>query len=379
MRGLRDRGYKLAICTNNVREWEPLWRASSRSTRSSRSSSTPRSSAPASPSARIYEITLERLGVPAQRRADDRRHRAQLRRPPATLGMRAVWFRRHRAGDRGDRSSSCASRRRSAQFSTPRRSQQYSSRHSRASSAAALLRQPRQHRVERLLLPHPGLERLLAAEARGDLQRLAAVLAQRREHVDEELLVRDRMADLQRRVPRGQHRQVVLVEVGDRLGVVGLELGLRDLVHPGPHDFAEDLPTRLAPDGLGDDSYGVLRFDEAEGHRGSGLEDADAAEGRWWRGRNRPRATGPARPESTRGVGVRIGLGVGRRARAWRARRAPSWTGPGPAPPAGSAHACARSAARRSSSSGSPIPSARLAATVTLLSPPSSSAPARRS
>ena len=27
MRSLRGRGYKMAICTNNVREWEPLWRA----------------------------------------------------------------------------------------------------------------------------------------------------------------------------------------------------------------------------------------------------------------------------------------------------------------------------------------------------------------
>ena len=26
MRGLRDRGYKMAICTNNIREWEQLWR-----------------------------------------------------------------------------------------------------------------------------------------------------------------------------------------------------------------------------------------------------------------------------------------------------------------------------------------------------------------
>jgi len=25
-RGLRDRGIRLALCTNNVREWEPLWR-----------------------------------------------------------------------------------------------------------------------------------------------------------------------------------------------------------------------------------------------------------------------------------------------------------------------------------------------------------------
>ncbi len=27
MRELRERGYKLAICTNNVREWEARWRA----------------------------------------------------------------------------------------------------------------------------------------------------------------------------------------------------------------------------------------------------------------------------------------------------------------------------------------------------------------
>ncbi|MGZ4231825.1 MAG: hypothetical protein ACXVVQ_10405 [Solirubrobacteraceae bacterium] len=93
------------------------------------------------------------------------------------------------------------------------------------------------------------------------------------------------MPDLQRRMPCRKQRQVVLVEVGDSLRVVGLELGLRDLVHPGPYDFTENLPTRLAPDGFGDHSYGVLRFDEAEGHRDSGLVDADAAEGRRWRGR----------------------------------------------------------------------------------------------
>ena len=27
MRTLRDRGYRMALCTNNVREWEPLWRS----------------------------------------------------------------------------------------------------------------------------------------------------------------------------------------------------------------------------------------------------------------------------------------------------------------------------------------------------------------
>src|SRR5580658_4976717 len=27
MRSLKQRGYRMAICTNNVREWEPFWRA----------------------------------------------------------------------------------------------------------------------------------------------------------------------------------------------------------------------------------------------------------------------------------------------------------------------------------------------------------------
>jgi putative hydrolase of the HAD superfamily len=67
MRSLRGRGFRMAILTNNVREWEPLWRAK----------------IPAideifeeivdsafvgmrKPDPRIYELTLERLGgVPA--------------------------------------------------------------------------------------------------------------------------------------------------------------------------------------------------------------------------------------------------------------------------------------------------------------------------
>ena len=97
----------------------------------------------------------------------------------------------------------------------------------------------------------------------------------------QELLVGDRHADLQRGVPRGEHRQVVLVEVGDRLGVVRRELLLRDLVHPRAHQLAEQLPARLAADGLGDHADGVLRLDEAERH---------AAEGTATGGRNRRRS-----------------------------------------------------------------------------------------
>jgi putative hydrolase of the HAD superfamily len=92
MATLRDRGYKLAICTNNVREWEQRWR----------------SMLPADeifdvvvdsafvgfrkPEPRIYEITLERLGVPAEAAlfVDDLELNCQAARE---LGMSTVWFR----------------------------------------------------------------------------------------------------------------------------------------------------------------------------------------------------------------------------------------------------------------------------------------------
>ena len=59
----------------------------------------------------------------------------------------------------------------------------------------------------------------------------------------------------------------MLVEVGDRLGVVGVQLALGDLVDPCADELAEQLPAGLASDGLGDDADRVLGFDEAEGHR----------------------------------------------------------------------------------------------------------------
>jgi putative hydrolase of the HAD superfamily len=91
MRNLRERGYKLAICTNNVREWEPLWRrmlpvdeifdvvvdSAFVGTRK--------------PEARIYELTLARLGVDAAAAVmiDDIEINCQAARE---LGIRAVWF-----------------------------------------------------------------------------------------------------------------------------------------------------------------------------------------------------------------------------------------------------------------------------------------------
>jgi epoxide hydrolase-like predicted phosphatase len=92
MRGLRERRYKMAICTNNIREWERLWRAKlpvdeifdvvvDSSVVGTRK-----------PERRIYEITLERLGVAADDAlfVDDLEVNCEAARE---LGMTAVWFR----------------------------------------------------------------------------------------------------------------------------------------------------------------------------------------------------------------------------------------------------------------------------------------------
>ena len=83
---------------------------------------------------------------------------------------------------------------------------------------------------------------------------------------DEEVRVGDRLADLQRGVPGGEQVQVVLVEVGDRLGVVDGQLLVGDVVDPRAHDLADELTASLAADGLGDHADCVLRLDEAQRH-----------------------------------------------------------------------------------------------------------------
>src|SRR4051794_26848433 len=112
-------------------------------------------------------------------------------------------------------------------------------------------------------------EGVVAAEAGCDLQRLAPVLAQSGERLQQELLVGDRVAYVQCRVPGGKHREVVLVEVLDGLRVVHGQLVVGDLVDPRMHDLAQQLPTGLTTDRLGDYSDGLLGFDEAERHLSS--------------------------------------------------------------------------------------------------------------
>ena len=67
MRELRDRGYKLAICTNNVREWEARWRAMLPVDEIFDVVVDSAFVGSRKPEPRIYQITLERLGSPAAR------------------------------------------------------------------------------------------------------------------------------------------------------------------------------------------------------------------------------------------------------------------------------------------------------------------------
>jgi putative hydrolase of the HAD superfamily len=92
MRELRARGYRLAICTNNVREWEPLWRAKLPVDEIFDVVVDSAFVGTRKPEPRIYDITLERLGVqaPAAVFVDDQELNCDAAR---ALGMTAVRFR----------------------------------------------------------------------------------------------------------------------------------------------------------------------------------------------------------------------------------------------------------------------------------------------
>jgi putative hydrolase of the HAD superfamily len=92
MRELRGRGYRMAICTNNVREWEPLWRAKLPVDEIFDVVVDSGFVGTRKPEPRIYEITLERLGVaaPAALLIDDIEVNCAAARE---LGLGAVWFR----------------------------------------------------------------------------------------------------------------------------------------------------------------------------------------------------------------------------------------------------------------------------------------------
>ncbi len=91
LRELRERGYRLAICTNNVREWERMWRAMLPINEIFDVVVDSAFVGTRKPERRIYELTLERLGVPARAALliDDVEINCQAARD---LGMLAVHF-----------------------------------------------------------------------------------------------------------------------------------------------------------------------------------------------------------------------------------------------------------------------------------------------
>jgi putative hydrolase of the HAD superfamily len=115
MRGLKQRGYKLAICTNNVREWEQLWRAKLPVDAIFDVVVDSAFVGVRKPEPRIYELTLERLEVPAGASlfVDDVELNCTAARE---LGLDAVWFQ--------STEQAIADIERALQFSTPSRSQQ---------------------------------------------------------------------------------------------------------------------------------------------------------------------------------------------------------------------------------------------------------------
>ena len=65
MRELNASGLKMAMLTNNVREWEPLWRAMLPVDEIFEEIVDSAFVGARKPEARIYEMTLERIGIPA--------------------------------------------------------------------------------------------------------------------------------------------------------------------------------------------------------------------------------------------------------------------------------------------------------------------------
>jgi putative hydrolase of the HAD superfamily len=92
MRSLHGRGYRMAILTNNVREWESMWRSMLPVDEIFELVVDSGFEGVRKPDARIYELTLERLGIPAAGTlfVDDTEVNVEAAR---ALGMQAVWFR----------------------------------------------------------------------------------------------------------------------------------------------------------------------------------------------------------------------------------------------------------------------------------------------
>jgi putative hydrolase of the HAD superfamily len=92
MRSLRERGLRMAILTNNVREWEPLWRPMLPIDEIFELVVDSAFVKMRKPDPRIYELTLERLGIAPDAAVfvDDIEVNCDAAR---AVGMQTVWFR----------------------------------------------------------------------------------------------------------------------------------------------------------------------------------------------------------------------------------------------------------------------------------------------
>jgi putative hydrolase of the HAD superfamily len=92
MRELKESGLKMAMLTNNVREWEPLWRSMLPVDEIFEEIVDSAFVGCRKPEARIYELTLERVGSPAEAClfVDDLPVNCEA---AEAAGMRAVHFR----------------------------------------------------------------------------------------------------------------------------------------------------------------------------------------------------------------------------------------------------------------------------------------------
>ena len=92
MRELKVEGYRMAMLTNNVREWEPLWRTMLPVDEIFETVVDSGFVGCRKPEPRIYELTLERIGMPAEAClfVDDLPHNCEGARK---AGMSAVHFR----------------------------------------------------------------------------------------------------------------------------------------------------------------------------------------------------------------------------------------------------------------------------------------------
>jgi putative hydrolase of the HAD superfamily len=88
----RDRGMRLALCTNNVREWEPMWRTKLPIDELFEVVVDSAFVGSRKPEPEIYAITLERLGLPAGACVfvDDLEHNVEAAR---AAGMHGIVFR----------------------------------------------------------------------------------------------------------------------------------------------------------------------------------------------------------------------------------------------------------------------------------------------